>query len=145
MYSYSHSSEHTLQQRNEDLVSLEQKMMQTMAQKDKERRQIELANNQNIENVRKLKGVLSEIRQRYRAEIVDLRRGMSIPNTPSQYTLSSHPANTSSQHAINTQHSSHTLNARPIIIYTLSSHFQYIHVYVYLHLQQQICTLCGTL
>ena len=81
--------EQLVQQKSEDFAGLEQKMKQTMLQRDREQRQTELASNKNIENFRKLKGILSEIRQRYCAEIFDLRQGTYVCAQPiSQHTLS---------------------------------------------------------
>ena len=56
-------------------MAVEQKMQLAMFQKDREQRQLELENRQNVEIARKLKGILSEVRQRYCAEIYDLRQG----------------------------------------------------------------------
>lgn len=67
--------EQSLQQKSEEFVALEQKSQLAMFQKDREHRQLELENRQNVENVRKLKGILSEVRQRYSADISDLRQG----------------------------------------------------------------------
>ena len=79
--------EQSLQQKSEEFVALEQKMQLAMFQKDREQRQLEVENRQSVENARKLKGILSEVRQRYCAEIYDLRQGTY---THFQYIVSTH-------------------------------------------------------